>query len=72
MTQRQFLDAVGTQTQIMKLQGFLFFGTINSVEILVRKALDISDWERKPIRFLIVDVSSTSVIDDRVQSVVLF
>jgi len=63
MTQRQFLEAVGTQTQIMKLQGFLFFGTINSVEQLVRRALDISLWSHKPIRFLIVDVSPEPLDD---------
>ncbi len=52
MIQRHFLDEVGTQTQIIKLQGFLFFGTINSVEDLIRRALDIAAWNQNPIRFL--------------------
>ncbi|ETS64143.1 vacuole protein [Moesziomyces aphidis] len=63
MTQRHFLDEVGTQTQIIKLQGFLFFGTINSVENLIRRALDIAAWNQNPIRFLIVDYTLVSGVD---------
>ncbi len=63
MTQRKFLDVVGTQTQILKLQGFLFFGTINAVEQLIRRALDIAAWNQKPMRFLIVDFSLVSGVD---------
>ncbi|EPQ26044.1 uncharacterized protein PFL1_06497 [Pseudozyma flocculosa PF-1] len=63
MTQRHFLDEVGTQTQIIKLQGFLFFGTINSVENLIRRALDIAAWNQNPIRFLIVDFTLVSGVD---------
>ncbi|KAK0550147.1 hypothetical protein OC846_003772 [Tilletia horrida] len=63
ITQRRFLEQVGTQTQILKLQGFLFFGTINSVEDLIRRALDIASWQRNPIRFLIVDFSLVSGLD---------
>ena len=63
MTQRHFLDEVGTQTQIIKLQGFLFFGTINSVEDLIRRALDIAAWNQNPIRFLIVDFTLVSGVD---------
>lgn len=63
MIQRHFLDEVGTQTQIIKLQGFLFFGTINSVENLIRRALDIAAWNQNPIRFLIVDYTLVSGVD---------
>ena len=63
MTQRHFLHEVGTQTQIIKLQGFLFFGTINSVENLIRRALDIAAWNQNPIRFLIVDYTLVSGVD---------
>ncbi|SNX85208.1 uncharacterized protein MEPE_03917 [Melanopsichium pennsylvanicum] len=63
MIQRHFLDQVGTQTQIIKLQGFLFFGTINSVENLIRRALDIAAWNQNPIRFLIVDYTLVSGVD---------
>ncbi|PWN52895.1 hypothetical protein IE53DRAFT_360421 [Violaceomyces palustris] len=63
MTQRRFLEAVGTQTQILKLQGFLFFGTINSVENLIRRALDIAAWHHNPIRFLLVDFTLVNGLD---------
>lgn len=63
MTQRKFLEAVGVQTQILKLQGFLFFATINSVEALIRKALDIATWQQKPMRFLVIDFHLVSGID---------
>lgn len=63
MTQRKFLEAVGTQTQILKLQGFLFFATINSVEALIRRALDIATWQHKPMRFLVIDFSLVSGVD---------
>ncbi|PWZ03688.1 hypothetical protein BCV70DRAFT_21920 [Testicularia cyperi] len=63
MIQRHFLDEVGTQTQIIKLQGFLFFGTITSVENLIRRALDIAAWNQNPIRFLIVDFTLVSGVD---------
>ncbi|CAD6913165.1 unnamed protein product [Tilletia controversa] len=63
ITQRRFLEQVGTQTQILKLQGFLFFGTINSVEDLIRRALDIATWQSNPIRFLIVDFDLVSGLD---------
>lgn len=63
MTQRRFLESVGTQTQILKLQGFLFFATINSVESLIRRALDIAVWQKKPMRFLVIDFSLVSGLD---------
>lgn len=63
MAQRKFLEVVGTQTQILKLQGFLFFATINSVEALIRRALDIATWQQKPMRFLVVDFALVSGID---------
>lgn len=63
MMQRKFLEAVGTQTQILKLQGFLFFATINSVEALIRRALDIAAWQHKPMRFLVIDFSLVSGVD---------
>lgn len=63
MVQRKFLESVGTQTQILKLQGFLFFATINSVEALIRRALEIAAWQSKPMRFLVIDFSLVSGID---------
>jgi SulP family sulfate permease len=62
-TQRQFLDEVGQQTQVVKLQGFLYFANISGVEELIRKGLDIATWQEHPIRFLIVDFSLVSGVD---------
>ena len=54
--QRRFLEEAGFQTQIIKLQASLFFGTINPVEQLIRKLMDLAVWEHSPIRFLVMDV----------------
>jgi SulP family sulfate permease len=62
-TQRQFLDAVGSQLQLLKLNGFLYFANISSVEELIRRALDIATWQHTPIRFMMVDFSLVSGID---------
>lgn len=61
--QRRFLDEAGRQTVICKLEGALFFGTINSVEQLIRKMLDIATWKHNPIRFLVMDFTQISTID---------
>ncbi|WFD00456.1 hypothetical protein MYAM1_003205 [Malassezia yamatoensis] len=61
--QRRFLDDAGHQTVICKLQGALFFGTINSVEQLIRKMLDIATWKQNPIRFLVMDLTQVNAID---------
>ncbi|TIB85653.1 hypothetical protein E3Q06_01840 [Wallemia mellicola] len=61
--QRSFLHRVGKQTQIIRLQGFLFFGTINVVEEMTRNMLDAAQWDRNPLRFLILDLSLVSGVD---------
>lgn len=63
LTQRRFLDEVGRQTQVLKLHGSLFFGTVNSVERLVRQLLDLATWKKNPIRFLIMDVTLVNNMD---------
>lgn len=55
-TQRAFIKEVGRQTQVLKLQGFLFFGTFSAVEDEIRRLLDVAVWEHNPIRFLILDL----------------
>ncbi|KAG8875939.1 hypothetical protein FRB97_004616 [Tulasnella sp. 331] len=60
---REYLRAVGKQTAIMRLQGFLFFGTINHVEDTIRRLLDTANWEQSPIRFLIIDLSLVGGLD---------
>ncbi|ORX93910.1 hypothetical protein K493DRAFT_408202 [Basidiobolus meristosporus CBS 931.73] len=61
--QRKFLDQVGAQIQVLKLQGFMFFGTINSVEASIRELLSKHQWEMNPIRFLILDFHLVNGID---------
>lgn len=61
--QRRFLDEAGRQTVICKLQGALFFGTINSVEQLIRQMLDIAAWKHSPMRFLVMDFTQVNTID---------
>ncbi|KIO23152.1 hypothetical protein M407DRAFT_215409 [Tulasnella calospora MUT 4182] len=60
---REYLREVGKQTVIMRLQGFLFFGTITNVEETIRKLLDQAAWERHPIRFLIIDLALVGGLD---------
>ncbi|KAK4054905.1 hypothetical protein OIV83_000829 [Microbotryomycetes sp. JL201] len=61
--QSAFLQEVGRQTRIMKLQGFLFFGTISAVEGTIRKILEAASWSQNPIRFLVLDFSMASGVD---------
>ncbi|KAJ3279289.1 hypothetical protein HK104_001585 [Borealophlyctis nickersoniae] len=57
--QQMFLDQVGDQIHIIKLQGFMFFGTINQLDIYMLRVLD----EHPLIRFIVVDFSLISGID---------
>lgn len=61
--QSAFLRHVGSQTRIIKLQSFLFFGTIVKVEARIRELLDSAAWDAAPIRFLIIDFSMASGLD---------
>ncbi|WVQ99241.1 hypothetical protein IAU59_006373 [Kwoniella sp. CBS 9459] len=62
-SQREFIHQVGSQTYVMKLQGFLFFGTISAVEAEIRKLLDLAKWQDNPIRFLIIDFDLVHGLD---------
>jgi SulP family sulfate permease len=61
--QEQFLQRVGGQIQIVKLQGYLFFGTIDQVESAIRAMLDERAWDSHPIRFLILDLQLVQGLD---------
>lgn len=61
--QSTFLKEVGSQTRVVKLQGFLFFGTISKVETTIRKILEAASWSSNPIRFLVLDFSNASGAD---------
>ncbi|KAF0492477.1 sulfate transporter family-domain-containing protein [Gigaspora margarita] len=61
--QQKFLKFVGSQIYAIKLQGYLFFGTINGVEKEIRRILTYSEWRRNPIRFLILDLNLVNGLD---------
>jgi len=53
---RAYLREVSKQTTVVRLQGFLFFGTITNVEESIRSLVEGNSWTKNPIRFLIVDL----------------
>lgn len=61
--QQQFLREAGQQTLIMKLGGYLFFGTIVSVENTMRGLIEEEAFDKQPIRFLILDFSRVYGLD---------
>ncbi|KAJ1942355.1 hypothetical protein GGF37_003149, partial [Kickxella alabastrina] len=61
--QRRFLDGVCKQIQVMRLQGFMFFGTINGVEAYIRQLLEQRQWQTNPIRFLVLDFALVNGMD---------
>ncbi|OBZ73456.1 Uncharacterized protein C24H6.11c [Grifola frondosa] len=60
---RAYIREVSKQTTILRLQGFMFFGTITHVEETIRGLLDEAVWHRHPIRFLILDLSLVAGVD---------
>lgn len=61
--QQRFLREVGRQIQIYKLAGYIFFGTISSVETTIRGLLKEQNFNAQPIRYLIIDVGNVTGID---------
>ncbi|KAJ3746096.1 sulfate transporter family-domain-containing protein [Lentinula detonsa] len=61
--QRAYLKEVTKQTTILRLQGFLFFGTITYVEEAIRGIIDAPSWQRNPVRFLVVDLTLVAGVD---------
>ncbi|OZJ05631.1 hypothetical protein BZG36_01522 [Bifiguratus adelaidae] len=61
--QQKFLSQVADQICIMKLQGYMFFGTIGSVEKAIKGLLANRQWEANPIRFLILDFTTVQGLD---------
>src|SRR5690606_22238570 len=53
--QQRFLRNIGHQIRVVKLSGYMFFGTIASVEAQTKALLDEKNDEHKPIRYLILD-----------------
>lgn len=61
--QRAYIREISKQTTVIKLQGFLFFGTIAQVEDTIRSLIDAPTWKHNPIRFLVVDLSLVAGVD---------
>jgi SulP family sulfate permease len=62
-TQWHYLRAVGQQIHVTKLAGYLFFGTIVSVEDRLRTLIQDDTFADNPIRFLVLDLFHVSGID---------
>ncbi len=43
--------------------GFLFFGTITTVEQTIRELIEGSSWQKGPIQFLVVDLTLVAGVD---------
>jgi SulP family sulfate permease len=61
--QDRYLRQVGQQIHVTKLAGYLFFGTIVSVEERIRALIDDDAFLDRPIRFLILDLNHVTGID---------
>ena len=61
--QQKFLRQVGRQIYIFKLQGDLFFGTIDKVEKEIQDVFSRRRWEINPIQFLVLDFSLVRGVD---------
>ncbi|KAL9098204.1 MAG: hypothetical protein Q9163_006093 [Psora crenata] len=60
--QQRFLRDAGKQIHVMKMAGFLFFGTIVDVEKQIRALLDDA-FQQQPIRFLVLDLFNVDGVD---------
>jgi sulfate permease, SulP family len=61
--QLKFLKEAGQQTYVIKLAGFLFFGTIVGVENRIRALLAEDAFHDRPIRYLILDLAHINGVD---------
>ncbi|AEO70263.1 e53fcc84-5b50-47a2-8bad-ddcfac54dccb [Thermothielavioides terrestris] len=62
-TQQHYLRQVGRQISIIKLSGYLFFGTIVGVEDRIRALIADDEFSRRPIKFLILDLWLVTGVD---------
>lgn len=60
--QHRFLQEAGQQIYVMKLAGYLFFGTIVGVEKQIRTLLK-ERFPAKPLRFLVLDLYNVDGVD---------
>ncbi|RYC57108.1 hypothetical protein CHU98_g9100 [Xylaria longipes] len=62
-SQHHYLHEVGTQTYVIKLSGFLFFGTIVGVEEKIRELISDDAFKQRPISYMILDLRHVTGID---------
>ncbi|KAI1649751.1 sulfate transporter family protein [Daldinia loculata] len=62
-SQLRYLREVGSQTYVIKLSGFLFFGTIVGVEAKIRNLISEDSFREHPIKYMIVDLWHVTGID---------
>ncbi|KIP03684.1 hypothetical protein PHLGIDRAFT_110510 [Phlebiopsis gigantea 11061_1 CR5-6] len=60
---RAYIREVSKQTTVMRLQGFLFFGTIAHVEETMRALVQDAYWQDSPTRFLVLDLALVAGVD---------
>ncbi|KAF2264547.1 hypothetical protein CC78DRAFT_516750 [Lojkania enalia] len=60
---RRYLSKVRGQVRVIKLSGFLFFGTIVSVEEYMKSLIEEENFQRQPISFIIVDFNHVTDVD---------
>jgi SulP family sulfate permease len=61
LSQREILEVVGDQISILRLQGFLFFGTAHS--LLDRMRHQLLQPDRPPVRYLLLDFMGVTGLD---------
>lgn len=61
--QQRFLKEVGDEILVVKLSGFLFFGTIVSVEKKIRELLDAHNEQSQNVKYLVIDFQGVSGLD---------
>ncbi|KAH7385855.1 sulfate transporter family protein-like protein [Pyrenochaeta sp. MPI-SDFR-AT-0127] len=59
----RYLNKVRGQVRVIKLGGFLFFGTIVSVEEYMRSFIDDENYEKHPVSFIVVDFAHVTDVD---------
>ncbi|OJD37716.1 sulfate transporter [Diplodia corticola] len=60
---QKYLREVGQQVYVAKIAGYLFFGTIVSVENDIRKLVDEEQFRTRPIRYVVLDMVHVIGID---------
>jgi sulfate permease, SulP family len=62
-SQQHYLTQVASQIYVIKLAGYLFFGTIVGVEEKIRALIADEAFERQPIRYLVIDLRQVTGLD---------